>query len=114
MMEPSMTKSLPKPIAAYIAGSNAHNADDDALPFTADAIVRDEGRDHRGLDAIRAWKASTTKKYKPTVEILDVAQADGRTIVKGRVSGDFPGSPIELRYLFTLEGEKIARLEIAP
>ena len=28
------------------------------------------------------------------------------------VSGDFPGSPIALTYWFTLEGQKIARLEI--
>jgi hypothetical protein len=31
----------------------------------------------------------------------------------GRVSGNFPGSPVELRYVFTLDGEKIARLEIS-
>jgi hypothetical protein len=36
----------------------------------------------------------------------------GKTIVAGRVSGDFPGSPVELLYVFTLGGEKIARLEI--
>jgi hypothetical protein len=30
------------------------------------------------------------------------------------VTGDFPGSPVDLHYRFTLEGGKIARLEIAP
>lgn len=30
-----------------------------------------------------------------------------------RVSGDFPGSPIDLRYVFTLTGGKIERLEIS-
>jgi len=30
------------------------------------------------------------------------------------VTGDFPGSPVDLRYRFTVEGDKIARLEIAP
>jgi hypothetical protein len=34
--------------------------------------------------------------------------------VTGRVTGDFPGSPVDLQYRFTLEGDKIARLEIAP
>jgi hypothetical protein len=33
--------------------------------------------------------------------------------VNSRVTGDFPGSPIELRYRFTLAGDEIARLEIA-
>jgi len=32
--------------------------------------------------------------------------------VTARVTGDFPGSPVELRYGFTLEGASIARLEI--
>ncbi len=107
-----MSSNLPKPIADYIAGSNAHDANDAALPFADDAVVRDEGRDHRGLAAIRAWKAETVEKYHPIVEVLDAAQANGRTIVKGRVSGNFPGSPVELRYAFTLSGDKIARLEI--
>jgi hypothetical protein len=29
-----------------------------------------------------------------------------------RVSGNFPGSPIELHHVFTLDGTKIASLEI--
>ena len=109
-----MSKELPKPIAAYIAGSNAHDTNDAGLPFTDDAVVHDENHDHHGLAAIRAWKAETIRKYHPKVEVLDVAQEPGRTIVKGKVSGDFLGSPIELRYAFTLKGEKIARLEIVP
>ena len=109
-----MSLELPKPIAAYIAGSNAHDTNGAGLPFTDDAVVHDVSQDYRGLAAIRAWKAETIRKYRPTVEVLDVAQEGGRTIVKGKVSGDFPGSPIELRYAFTLKGEKIARLEIVP
>jgi ketosteroid isomerase-like protein len=40
---------LPKAIAAYIAASNAHDADACAACFTDDAIVRDEGREVRGF-----------------------------------------------------------------
>jgi hypothetical protein len=47
------------------------------------------------------------------VEVLDVAQTDGRTIVTGRVSGDFPNSPIQLHYVFSVNGGKIERLEIS-
>jgi hypothetical protein len=36
----------------------------------------------------------------------------GFVTVITRVTGEFPGSPIELRYRFTLDGDKIARLEI--
>jgi hypothetical protein len=30
----------------------------------------------------------------------------------GRVTGAFPGSPVDLHHVFTLDGEKIASLEI--
>jgi len=33
-------------------------------------------------------------------------------LVTARVSGTFPGSPIELRYAFTLRGGQIVRQEI--
>jgi uncharacterized protein (TIGR02246 family) len=109
-----MPVRLPAPIAAYIAGSNAHDADGCAACFTDDAVVLDEGRERQGVAAIREWMQEVSAKYRPTVEVVGVAQADDKTIVTGRVTGDFPGSPVELRYAFTLAGDKIARLEIRP
>jgi uncharacterized protein (TIGR02246 family) len=109
-----MPRELPAPIAAYIAGSNAHDAGACATCFTDDGVVQDEGRDRRGNAAIRAWMEEVSAKYRPTVDVIDIAETDDKTIVIGRVSGDFPGSPIELRYTFTLAGDKIARLEIRP
>ena len=107
-----MSRDLPTAIAAYIAGSNAHDAAACAACFTDDAVVRDEGRERQGNAAIREWVAEVSKKYRPTVEVVDAAETDDRTIVTGRVSGNFPGSPINLCYAFTLAGGKIARLEI--
>ena len=40
------------------------------------------------------------------------AQKDGKIIVTNRLTGNFPGSPIELEFVFTLDGDKIAALEI--
>jgi hypothetical protein len=104
-------RKLPGPIEAYFAAANAHDADAAAACFTRDAVVRDEGRDRT---AIRDWSEEVSRNYKPTVSVLGIAQAGGKTIVTGRVSGNFPGSPIELRHIFTLEGDRIARLEIVP
>ena len=109
-----MSTELPAPIAAYIAGSNAHDPGACAACFTDDAVVQDEGRDRRGNAAIRAWMEEVSAKYRPTVDVIDIAETDDKTIVTGRVSGDFPGSPVDLRYTFTLAGAKIARLEIRP
>jgi hypothetical protein len=35
-------------------------------------------------------------------------------VVRSRVTGNFPGSPVNLRYRFRLERGLIASLEIAP
>jgi hypothetical protein len=107
-----MTITLPEPIAAYVAADNA--GDDTALAacFATDAEVRDEGRTIRGVDAILAWKAESKRKYQYTVEPLAVAEAEGGAVLTGRVSGQFPGSPVDLRYVFGLKGNRIASLEI--
>jgi hypothetical protein len=39
---------------------------------------------------------------------------DDRFVVSSRLTGNFPGSPVDLRFIFRLEGGKIASLEIAP
>ena len=101
------------PVANYFLAANAQDIEAVAANFSEGAIVRDEQKNRQGIAAIRQWAGEVSKKYRPTVEPLDVAQTDGRTIVTGRVSGNFPGSPIELRYVFTLNGEKIERLEIS-
>lgn len=83
-----------------------------AACFNQGAVVRDEKRERQGISAIREWAAEVSEKYHPTVEALDVVETKGGTVLTGRVSGNFPGSPIELRYAFTLSGGRIERLEI--
>jgi hypothetical protein len=47
-----------------------------------------------------------------TVEPLRVAQQGSSVRVRARVSGNFPGSPVELEHVFRLGGGKIESLEI--
>ena len=103
---------LPTPIAIYIAAENRGDTEAMAQCFAEDAVVRDEGKTIKGLAAIKHWKAETKRKYQHTVEPLASAQKDGKTIVTNRLTGNFPGSPIELQFIFTLDGGKIASLEI--
>lgn len=104
---------LIEPVANYIAAANAQDIEAVTASFSEGAVVQDEGQNRQGIAAIRQWAVVVSKKYRPTVETLDVAQADGRTILTARASGNFPGSPVELRYVFTLNGGKIERLEIS-
>lgn len=106
---------LPEPIAAYFAADKQNqNQNHEAVArcFTAQAVVKDEGRSHVGLDAIRAWKLESSSKYTYTSEPFALEHKDGRYLVTSRVAGSFPGSPVNLRYDFGLERGLIASLEI--
>ncbi len=107
-----MSVDLPKPIAIYIAAENRGDTEALAQCFAEDAVVRDEGQTIEGLAAIKKWKAETKKKYQHTIEPLACTQKDGKTVVTNRLTGNFPGSPIELEFVFTLHRNKIASLEI--
>jgi hypothetical protein len=85
-----MPLPLPKPIELFMSSENTHDLEALADCFAAHATVRDEGQTMQGLKAIKAWRLEA-----------------GKTL-----SGDFPGSPITLDFIFTLEGDKIAALEI--
>jgi hypothetical protein len=107
-----MSIQLPKSIDTYLVSENTNDLEALAGCFIADAIVRDEGRTMGGLAAIKEWKIASKKKYQYTVEPIDAIEKDGKTIVTVSVAGTFPGSPVNLRYVFGLDGDKIASLEI--
>ena len=106
------TTRLEHSIATYIAAANAQDAGGVAACFSEGAVVHDEKQDRQGIAAIRKWAEEVSGKYHPNVQVLDVSHDGSVTVVAGRVSGDFPNSPVELRYAFTLSGGKIERLEI--
>jgi len=107
-----MDVNLPTPIAIYLAAENGGHTEIAAHCFAGNAVVRDEGQAIEGLAAIKQWQAETRRKYQHAVEPLVFAQKDGKTIVTNRLTGNFPGSPIELEFIFTLVGDKIVSLEI--
>lgn len=105
---------MPSPVQLYFQSEAFDDTQRMAECFTPDAVVTDERRTHKGRDAIRAWKqqAKATTKYQVTPVS---AEPDGdRVLILGRVEGDFPGSPVMLRYVFDLEGDRISALEIRP
>jgi hypothetical protein len=111
---PTYTKvpiDLPSPIAAYFA-ADMSDANAAAQCFSESAVVIDERREHRGRPAITRWKVEATAKYHYTSEPIAVDVSGPEVTVTARVTGDFPGSPVDLRYRFTLEGATIAMLEI--
>jgi len=105
--------NLPQPIADYFDADKRH-AEAVASCFTDRAVVKDEGQIHCGPGAIKSWKTEASAKYSYSSQPFAVEQTDGQYIVTSRLTGNFPGSPVDLRYIFRLERGKIALLEITP
>lgn len=80
--------------------------------FAPDAIVHDEGQSHHGPAEIEAWWRAAKATYRHRAEPLAVAEIGGKTVIRARVSGDFPGSPAVLTFTFGLSGDRIRDLRI--
>ena len=108
-----MTLDLPKPIAAYFT---ADKGDSEAVAqcFTDNAVVKDEGHTYHGRAALKQWKTDVATRYEYTSEPFACEQQDGKFVVTSRLTGNFPGSPVTLRFFFGLEGDRIASLQIIP
>ena len=87
-----MTLDLPGPIAAYFA-ADTEGGEAVARCFTEDAVVKDEGRTHRGRAAIRQWKEEASTKYQYTREPLACEESDGTVVLTSRLSGSLRGRP---------------------
>lgn len=107
-----MTINLPKAIEAYFEADRTGSPDAIAAAFTENGVVKDKGKTHRGRDAIRAWMADEAQQYSYTVEPFLIATENGKTQVTAHAIGDFPGSPIDLRFFFVVASDKVAELEI--
>ena len=107
-----MTITLPPPLDVYLSAEAGNDTAPLAQCFAANAVVRDEGRTYQGLEAIQAWKKDTKARYRYSIEPLALSQ-DGKVVtMRVRLTGTFPGSPVELNYMFVLKNSEIVSLEI--
>ncbi|QNN23699.1 nuclear transport factor 2 family protein [Planctomycetales bacterium ZRK34] len=107
-----MNTQVPSPVAAYLAAEKAKDTSRLILCFHKDAVVFDEGKEHRGIAAIEVWYRDTNAQYRYVVEPLD-ASINGQTvIVRTHVTGNFPGGAADLCCTFQIDGDQIKSLEI--
>jgi hypothetical protein len=107
------TLDLPKPIAEFFV-ADAGDAEAVAQCFLENAIVEDEGQTYLGRAAIKQWKADASKKFQYTSSPFAVEKQPEKTVVSSHLEGNFPGSPVDLRFFFEVQGDKIKSLEIIP
>jgi hypothetical protein len=111
-----MKHELPAIIAEHIRAVNALDTDAIAATFAADAYVNDNRREIVGIDAIRRWAAKELVGDKVTMEVREVLDHHGDTIVRAAYEGEFdktnlPKELILSNYFRVLSG-KIVSLTI--
>lgn len=108
-----MTIQLTKPIQSYFEFSHTNDPEKFATCFANDAVVLDEGGKYQGHAAIQAWFVKSRQLYQFQVTPLRTSHTHHQQQVFATVSGNFPGSPIQLCYTFLVRDQKIQTLEIS-
>ena len=106
--------TLPKPIDAYVRAINAGDVDKLFSSFANDAVVKDVGREIRGIAAIKEWADHEIFAVNVTLEVLGAVERDGQTIVTAKIDGTFDRTglpdPLLMDHCFIVAGDKIAAL----
>jgi len=110
----TMTLRLPDALQTYFDVSNGGDVAQLASCFCPQATVFDENQRHVGIAAIEAWQHKVRKAFVFQVQPLQARQGKNGLSVLTRLAGNFPGSPVQLNHVFTLEGDLIRSLEITP
>jgi hypothetical protein len=108
------TTHLHEVVAGHVAAVNAHDEDAIVATFADAALVNDAHREFWGADAIRRWVAKAIVGDNVTLEVTEVLDHDGETIVRGRYDGEYdktnlPDELILTNY-FTVRDGKIVSL----
>lgn len=76
-------------VADHVAAVNARDEEAIVATFAADALVNDARREFWGTDAIRAWVAKDMVADHVSIEVVEVIDHHGLTVVRGRYDGDY-------------------------
>jgi limonene-1,2-epoxide hydrolase len=111
-----MTVSLPPAVASYLAAVNAFDVDGMVAAFAPDAYVNDARREINGIDAIRRWAEKEMAGDHVTMEVREVIDHYGQTIVRSRYDGTYDKTnlPAELVMsdYFIVQDGKIVSLAV--
>ena len=109
-----MTMQLSQIAAAYTRTINNHDAAAFIVLFADGAIVNDVGREFRGRAAIKEWSDREIFAARVTLEVLNVADRDGETVVATKVDGNFDRTglpdPVIIDHHIRVEGYQIVGL----
>jgi hypothetical protein len=111
-----MANELKGVIAEYIRAVNAHDTDAIMATFAKDAYVNDNKREITGRDAIRRWVEKEVVGDKLTIEVREVLDHHGDTILRGAYDGEYDKTNLPkeliLTSYFSVRDNKIVSLSI--
>jgi hypothetical protein len=103
-------------VAEHIEAINAGDIDRTVATFAADAYVNDDRRELIGIDAIRDWVAYEVVSQKVTIEVREVLDQYGDTVVRVAYDGAFDRTnlpdEITMTNYFSVRDGKIVGLMI--
>jgi hypothetical protein len=111
-----MTTNLTGAVAAHVAAVNAFDTDGIVATFAADAYVNDNRREITGVDAIRRFIEKEFVGDHVTMEVREVLDHYGDTIVRAKYDGTYdktnlPEELIMTSY-FSVRDDKIVSLVV--
>ena len=104
--------TLPETVQAFFDLPKPATTSQIEAIFVPGAHVRDEARDHHGIEAITTWWRETNETTPFTAVPTSLEENGAVLVVHAEVSGSFPGSPVMLGHYFRLRDGKIEELEI--
>ncbi len=103
-------------IAEHIAAVNSFDTDAIVATFAPDAYVNDDRREINGLHAIRAWVTKEIVGDHVTMEVREVVDHYGDTIVRARYDGTYDKTNLPdelvLSNYFSVRDDKIVSLAV--
>ncbi|MEU1346764.1 nuclear transport factor 2 family protein [Streptomyces sp. NPDC005795] len=94
----------------YFDAAAAHHLERYLALFDEAVVVRDDGRSHHGLTAVRRWHGAGPSVRYTLRHVTGTATACQAV---AEIRGDFPGSPVDLRFTFERDQRgKITLLDI--
>ena len=103
-------------VAEHIAAVNALDTDAIMATFAEDAYVNDARREFAGIEAIRRWVAKEMVGDKVSINVREVLDHHGDTIVRGAYDGTFDKTnlpeEIILSNYFSVRDGKIVSLVV--
>ena len=111
-----ITTELTGVVAEHIAAVNALDIDAIMATFAEDAYVNDARREFVGIEAVRRWVAKEMVGDKVTIDVREVLDHHGDTIVRGAYDGTFDKTKLPAELIlsnyFSVRDGKIVSLVV--